>query len=659
MRNVNQYFKLTLLFLLVPCMAFAQYSDHRNHRVDSLEQILATNPPEGVELLGIYHQLVGGYSQIDGTKSKNYAHQGVILAEKLNNRKAITDFNRLLALCYYRNSQYDSALFHYNKALEAAASLKTAKNSKGEPYTEIYIDDEYSKIYGNMGNLYNIQGKYHEAIDCYTRALKLFEKHDWKESQTIAYVNIGEMYLSMSNYNQAEHNFLKSDTLAHVTGDSLIIAMAKWYLSHLYLVTKNYNKALQNAEIAYDYYFSHPEEGTEKATSLNLLSEIYLEGYDDDHQAEEYARQALTLLNELNIPREKSVSLRLLSSIYLKRKQWRQAEQTALEALATDDSEPKNTLVLYEILSKAYGMLGNKVKSWEYFDKHNELQSSWSTKHYQSAIREMEVKYETEKKEMQIVSLETEKQLLKTEKRLLIGLGMVLLLGLFFLWRWVVQKQRHAETRIFQLEQEKRLVATQAVLDGETTERIRLARDLHDGLGSLLSAMRISLEDLKKSAGLIVDNVAYFDKSFDILEQSVHEMRRVAHHLMPDALTRYGLKTALSDFCNTIPSAEFVYFGDERRLDHQLEVVVYRIAHELINNALKHSGASHILVQIVQETHRIALTVEDDGKGFDPEAVTAGMGIQNIRSRVASFGGTIDMQSSAEEGTAVNVEFEL
>jgi signal transduction histidine kinase len=115
----------------------------------------------------------------------------------------------------------------------------------------------------------------------------------------------------------------------------------------------------------------------------------------------------------------------------------------------------------------------------------------------------------------------------------------------------------------------------------------------------------------------------------------------------------------LSDFCNTIPSAEFVYFGDELRLDRNLEVIVYRIAHELINNALKHAAATHILVQIVQENHRIALAVEDNGCGFDPDALTAGMGIQNIRTRVASFGGTIDIQSNAEEGTAINVEFRL
>jgi signal transduction histidine kinase len=210
------------------------------------------------------------------------------------------------------------------------------------------------------------------------------------------------------------------------------------------------------------------------------------------------------------------------------------------------------------------------------------------------------------------------------------------------------------------LEQEKQLVATQAVLDGETIERMRLARDLHDGLGGLLSATQLSLADLKKNVNPTGDNTARFNKTFGMLDQSMREMRRVAHHLMPDSLSRYGLKTALSDFCNTIPSVAFSYYGaDNHRFDRNLEVVVYRIAHELINNSLKHADATHILVQIVQEAHRIALTVQDNGTGFDPETVTSGMGLHNIRTRVALLGGTINMRSSTEEGTEIDVEFKI
>jgi tetratricopeptide (TPR) repeat protein len=256
----------------------------------------------------------------------------------------------VLSINFTGISQYDSAMIYLDKALEATEWMKHYP----EKYDETQIDDGFSKIYGTIGNVYNVQGKYLDAIAYYQKALKIFEKNDWKESQTVAYTNIGEMYQAMDNYLQAEINFLKADSLAQITGDLSHIAGSKFYLSKLYIRTKDYAKALQYAETASDYYFSHPEEGMAKAELFNLLSEIYLEGYDDDLRAEEYVQQALALLDEQYFPTDRAISLRVLSTIYLKRGQWRQAQQSAFEALATDDSEPANTLALYEILSKSY-----------------------------------------------------------------------------------------------------------------------------------------------------------------------------------------------------------------------------------------------------------------------------------------------------------------
>jgi signal transduction histidine kinase len=254
--------------------------------------------------------------------------------------------------------------------------------------------------------------------------------------------------------------------------------------------------------------------------------------------------------------------------------------------------------------------------------------------------------------------------------------GAVLLLALaafFLLWRWTVQKKRLAESRtelaeqgkqfaeqqIKQLEQEKQLIATQAVLDGEVQERIRLARDLHDNLGSILAAAKHNLLGIKQVSLLGKDEQVCYSKTVSLLNDSMNEMRRVAHHLMPEALSRFGLKPAIGDFCDTLPAVQFVWYGDESRIDAKLEEVVFRIIHELISNALKHSGASHIFVQVIQEPNRIAFTVQDNGGGFDPETVAAGMGLSNIRIRVASFGGIINIDSKASKGTETNIEFPL
>jgi signal transduction histidine kinase len=657
-KNQSNLMKIIVqtILLLLPCTLFAQYADHRNRHVDSLEQVLVTNPPTGKELGFIYRDLMWGYLQTDKEKSMYYARKRIDVAFSLGVLPDATEGYTILGMHHWAFSQYDSAMFYYDKALEIAEQTKNFPKK----YNEEQIDAQFSMIYGNIGNLYNIQGKYHEAVEYYTKALKIYEKHSWKESQCVAYSNIGEMYIAIDNYEQAKINIVKMDSLAHITGDSLHIAYAKKSLSKISLHYKDYDNALQNAVIANAYFCSHPEEGDSyNAETMNILAQIYSEGYDDLVRAEEYARQALELLDELGIPREKAVSLMLLSSIHLQRGEWRQAEQTALDALATDDSEPVNTLSLYGILVKTYARLGDAAKVDEYLDKHNALQSLWSTKHYQSAIREMEVKYETEKKEMRIVSLEDEKQLMMW---LTVACGSILLLALaalFFLWRWTIQKRRFSEQRIRQLEQEKQLVATQSLLDGETQERTRLARDMHDGLGGMLSVLHLHLNEEQRSKTPGKEDATRLNQAIAMLDDSIEEIRRVAHHLMPDALSRYGLKIALTDFLNTIPSVEFNYFGSDCRIDCKLELVVYRIIYELVNNALKHASATHILVQLVQKSNSLALAVEDNGCGFNLEETAGGVGIHNIRTRVASFGGTIDMRSSPEKGTETNIEFDL
>src|SRR5690606_4771212 len=166
-----------------------------------------------------------------------------------------------------------------------------------------------------------------------------------------------------------------------------------------------------------------------------------------------------------------------------------------------------------------------------------------------------------------------------------------------------------------------------------------LAKDLHDGLGGMLSAVKMNLPQVKGDAVLEAADVSRFQKALGMLDDSIQELRRVAHHMMPETLLRHGLKVSLSDFCTAIPKADFHYFGNEARLPGKLEIMVYRCIHELVNNTLKHAQATKINVQLVQEDHRISFTVQDDGSGFDTQRVTEGMGLRNIRQRVAAFRG--------------------
>jgi signal transduction histidine kinase len=167
----------------------------------------------------------------------------------------------------------------------------------------------------------------------------------------------------------------------------------------------------------------------------------------------------------------------------------------------------------------------------------------------------------------------------------------------------------------------------------------------------MLSVLRLKME-----------NDASKEETMQLLNHTTTELRRVAHHLMPEELLRGGLRQALADFALSVPGAQFHYFcTDDVQLHQDLELVLYRCAYELVNNALRHADAQHINIQLMLDKHEVTLTVSDDGKGIGneerKEKSEEGTGLQNIRNRISRFGGKLDIISTV--GTEINVTIPL
>ena len=143
------------VWLLLPCMVFAQYTDHRSRHIDSLEQVLATNPPTGRDLAVVYYNLMKGYQQINMEKSMDYARKCISESVTIDEWTAVSAGYSILGMHHWAMSQYDSAMVYFNKSLEATERIR----SFSKKYNEKQIDSEFSRIYGSIGNLYNIQGK--------------------------------------------------------------------------------------------------------------------------------------------------------------------------------------------------------------------------------------------------------------------------------------------------------------------------------------------------------------------------------------------------------------------------------------------------------------------------------------------------------------------
>jgi len=439
-------------------------------------------------------------------------------------------------------------------------------------------------------------------------------------------------------------------------GANYLRAQGYYIIASVHLDRGELDKAEENALKSFQYVEN--ENLIYECFSMETLARVYLQR-GNYNKALEYANKSLYYAGELDDPALYVKAYNVLATIYLEQKQYDKSEAAALKAMELNPNALETEPRLAYTISLSNTQQGNKEKAAFFLRKYDEITRSNNEKNFHETLASMEIQYETGKKELHIAALKKEKMFYVWLS--IAGITLLLLVVglLFYRHRLNVQKRRLAEQQVKQLEQEKQLVATQAVLDGETAERTRLARDLHDGLGGMLSAIKLNMNEMKRGATLEAADVQLFDKALGMLDDSIHELRRVAHNMMPDSLSRYGLKTALSDFCDSITAAEFNYYGDESRLENKIEVMIYRIIHELVNNAMKHAEATHILVQIMQETNRIAFTVQDNGRGFDINAQTKGTGLTNIRTRVASYNGNIDISSKIDEGTEVNIELRI
>lgn len=335
--------------------------------------------------------------------------------------------------------------------------------------------------------------------------------------------------------------------------------------------------------------------------------------------------------------------------------------------------EPELKQVLMKDKAEALAALKNFEKAFFTYKDYTKLKDSLHKTEIDNHIKELDVKYQTATREKEIIKLSSQK---KIQRYLLYFLLIVLVLGAitsFNAYRNIRNKKKLAEQaleiqnqKVRELEKDRQIVASHAVLEGEEKERSRLAKDLHDGLGGLLSGVKLKLSSIKGNYFVSQESSEQFELAVNLLDNSIKELRRVAHNMMPEALIKFGLKDALQDFCNCVSTDKalnirFHAFGEYSKLEQIHEISVYRIALELINNALKHANATEIIVQLVLDQQRIYLSIQDNGTGFDINKVNAltSSGLKNIRARVETFNGRLDIDSQPGKGTEIGVEFSL
>jgi two-component system, NarL family, sensor kinase len=397
---------------------------------------------------------------------------------------------------------------------------------------------------------------------------------------------------------------------------------------------------------------------------------------DQLDSARAYFQQCLDVSKTYNYNFGIAESLLQLGAVSILQKRYADAEQYLLPGIAlAEQLHNFNTLNDgYKYMSDIYAVTGRYKQAYIYFQKYMQMNDSLVDMESKKYIVELEKKYQTEKKESQIKQLEISdkvQQLTIRQKNnlnyILVFVAVTILIISILFYRTYKQKQKLQQQRIRELEKEKQLNATEAVLKGEEQERTRLAKDLHDGLGGMLSGIKYGLQTMKGNLIMTPDNTRAFERSLDMLDSSIREMRRVAHNMMPEALVKFGLDTALRDYCQDINQSgaikvEYQSIGlQDATIEQTTAIALYRIVQELVGNILKHAAAKTAIVQITKTNDLLSVTVEDDGKGFDTNLLkqSRGIGWSNIQNRVEFLKGKLDVNTQPGKGTSVLIEVGL
>lgn len=349
-------------------------------------------------------------------------------------------------------------------------------------------------------------------------------------------------------------------------------------------------------------------------------------------------------------------------NVYLMQKKYAEAklplEEILENGLLTRDLY--NNKIVYSQLAGVNELMGNYKEALKMSNVANKLSDSIQKVQLLEKMNEMEAKYKTIEKEKLILNLRAEKDRSQLKIFLVLSIAIILfIVVLFIAYSYGKQRKLNGQIKINheialdKLIKEKQLQVSESMLKGEEQERQRIAQDLHDSIGGMLTGLKF------KIAGEHSGNDDLANELPQKLNDILGEVRRISHNLMPESLRQFGLIAAMEQLClamkNNNVMIQFENYEDEVHVDFQKGLAIYRVVQEAISNALKYADADLIIVQVSKSAGTLLVLIEDNGKGFDPAIVNYGMGLNNMVNRIKWINGSIDVQSKPGSGTQIEI----
>lgn len=584
------------------------------------------------------NRLIAKYSTVNLDSSIFFAKQALKIAEEEKRSKEQAVMKNSLGQLHAMKGDLATSLLYFSENLESA---KKAGNKELVSRCDI-----------NIANIYTIQGKYNSALDRYLDALRINEQG---KDTALLYVNnlcIGITHYYLKNYSKSLGYYSRCLALCSNRKDAGKKAYCYNAMGIINKETGHHDEALALLEKA-NAVASEAADSSLLAHNRSNLGELYgLKG--DYSKAMSCLQSAGNMLRRFSDNKGLGENLVLLGNVNVHFKNYAAALPSFHEAL-----EMADRIGIREIakdchlgLSEAYAGLHQFEEADKERRQYERIKDSLFNATSSVQIADMQTRYETEKKEsenlllvkdnnIQAMEIEQHKSL---RNLLIIGFALALIvLALLF------NSSRLRSRNRLLLEKEMR---NRSVLQAQEQEKMRLSQELHDGLGPLLSLVKLNVSALETND----ENRKMIGEIKELTSQGIKEVRTISHALMPGMLQKQGLRAALTEFMEQAGSSgairtDFKY-DVASVLNVEMEVNLYRIVQEAVNNILKHASAQTIRVALHEKNDMIVLTIADDGKGFEVRSTQSGNGLNNIYSRVDLLKGKVETQSAAGKGTS-------
>lgn len=643
---------LAILLCLAQNLAYAQ----NQKLIDSLKSELS-RLPQDTSRVEYLCALAFEYRSANIDTAFLIAGDAIALAEKLNYKPGLALAYNHYGILYKNKQNFTESINWHLKSLAIKTELNDLKGM--------------ASSYNNLGRTYGMVNDNVRSIYYYLQSLRIREKQNDMFGIGAAYNNISHAYLGKNELSKALAFGLAGMQYVRLSGDSFELAKIYGHIGYLYYELNDYQTALSYVKMGINRFH---EAGAieEQCEPMITIGNILLETHRE--------KEALSWLLKAKKLAEDNMVEYSLPSVYLSLGQLYGKMGQKKEAIQYAQLGLQKCIYLkllegqkdaHEVLSVIYSESGDYKNSIVHFRLFEALKDSVIQDNNTRIIEEMQAQYQSEKKDAQLkqTSLELSNAVLANQRK---HLFILFLLGVFILGGCII----YLGYGRFKLKQKAILDATllqqqeirnNAIIEAEEKERLRIARELHDGVGQQLSAAKMNLSAFESNIlSLPVETQANYQNLISLVDDAVKEIRSISHNMMPNALIRAGLVSAVRDFVNKLSSAgtlkvDLQIVGLNNRLPDTTESVLYRVLQEGVSNIIKHAQATVISIQIIKHETYLNMMIEDNGKGFNASNMNAfeGIGLKNILSRVQFLNGSVDLDSTPGKGTTIIINVPL